>query len=126
VADAAALRAYVPHRQRAEELGRAFGADTIGLVSLGGGTPIHLRDLCAPIGDLEEPASGTTCAAVADYLARHGWRPAAASGDTSGYVITQGDELGRPSVISAGAPAGDRVVPIAGSARPILTGDLHI
>lgn len=126
VADAAALRAFVPHRQRAEELGRAFGADTIGLVSLGRGARIHLRDLCAPIGDLEEPASGTTCAAVADYLARHGWRPAVASGDTPVYVITQGDELGRPSVISAGAPAGDRVVPIAGSARPILTGELHI
>jgi trans-2,3-dihydro-3-hydroxyanthranilate isomerase len=127
VADAAALRAFVPHRQRAEELGRAFGADTIGLVSLGGGTRIHLRDLCAPIGDLEEPASGTTCAAVADYLARHGWRPATASGDTSVYVITQGDELGRPSVISAEVPAGgDRVVSIAGSARPILTGELHV
>ena len=126
VADAAALRAYVPHRQRAEELGRAFGVDTIGLVSLDGGTRIHLRDLCAPIGDLEEPASGTTCAAVADFLARHGWQPATAGGEACVYVITQGDELGRPSVISAEAPAGDRVVSIAGSARPILTGELHV
>ena len=126
VADAAALRAYVPQRAPAEELGRAFGVDTIGLVSLDGGTRIHLRDLCAPIGDLEEPASGTTCAAVADFLARHGWAPATADGETCVYVITQGDELGRPSVISAGAPACDRVVSIAGRARPILTGQLHI
>jgi trans-2,3-dihydro-3-hydroxyanthranilate isomerase len=127
VADAAALRAYVAHRQPAEELGRAFGADTIGLVSLDRGTRIHLRDLCAPIGDLEEPASGTTCAAVADFLYRHGWRPATASGETCVYVITQGDELGRPSVISAEVPAGgDRAVSIAGSARPILTGELHV
>jgi predicted PhzF superfamily epimerase YddE/YHI9 len=121
IADPAALRAYVPRRPAAEELGRVFGVDTIGLVSLDRGTRVHLRDLCAPIGDLEEPASGTTCAAVADYLARHGWPPAPASGGTSVYVISQGDELGRPSVISAGAPAGDRVVSIAGSARPILT-----
>ena len=73
-----------------------------------------------------EPASGTTCAAVADFLARHGWQPATATGGTRVYVITQGDELGRPSVISAEAPAGDRVVSITGSARPILTGELHI
>jgi PhzF family phenazine biosynthesis protein len=126
VADAAALRAYVPNRPAAEELGRAFGVDTIGLVSLDGETRVHLRDLCAPIGDLEEPASGTTCAAVADFLARHGWPPAEASDGTCAYVISQGDELGRPSVISAGEPDRDRVVSIAGSARPILTGELHI
>ncbi len=126
VADGAALRAYVPHRSAAEELGRVFGVDTIGLVSLDGGARIHLRDLCAPIGDLEEPASGTTCAAVADFLARHRWPPGTASGGTRVYVITQGDELGRPSVISAEAPAADRVVSITGSARPILTGELHI
>jgi trans-2,3-dihydro-3-hydroxyanthranilate isomerase len=126
VADAAALRAYVPHRSPAEELGRAFHVDTIGLVSIDGGARIHLRDLCAPIGDLEEPASGTTCAAVADFLARHGWQPAAADGETGVYVITQGDELGRPSVISAEGPTSDRVVSIAGSARPILTGELHV
>lgn len=125
VADAAALRAYVPQRLTAENLGRAFHVDTIGLVSIDGEARIHLRDLCAPIGDLEEPASGTTCAAVADFLARHGWQPAA-SGETGVYVITQGDELGRPSVISAGVPTGGRVVSIAGSARPILTGELHV
>ena len=51
---------------------------------------------------------------------------ASADGDSAVYTITQGDELGRPSVISAGTPDGGRVVPIAGSARPILTGELHV
>jgi predicted PhzF superfamily epimerase YddE/YHI9 len=75
-----------------------------------------MRDLCAPIGDLEEPASGTTAAAVTDFVQRHC--------GTSQLVVRQGEDMGRPSVLRMTIRA-DRVVEVAGSARPILTGRLH-
>jgi len=53
-----------------------------------------MRDFCAPIGALEEPASGTTSAALADYLARH-----MALSEAARVIIEQGAEMGRPSRI---------------------------
>jgi trans-2,3-dihydro-3-hydroxyanthranilate isomerase len=73
VADEASLRALVPEREPIEELGEQLGVDTVSLICPVEGGAVRLRDLCAPIGDLEEPASGTTSGAVADYLSRHGW-----------------------------------------------------
>ena len=81
-----------------------------------------MRDLCAGIGALEEPASGTTAAALALYLAGNG---ALAEAE---LVIEQGIEMRRPSRIdvaieaadtatvrgrSCGTGAGGRVQPIS-------------
>jgi trans-2,3-dihydro-3-hydroxyanthranilate isomerase len=91
VADRVAFARYAPSRASAEALGARFAVDTVGLISIAIDGTVGLRDLCAPIGDLEEPASGTTAAAVADFLARHrGWRELA---------VRQGVAMGRPSLL---------------------------
>jgi PhzF family phenazine biosynthesis protein len=117
VADDGALSAHQPNRAAAEHLGAAHGVDTIALV--GEYRPhdaLRLRDLCAPVGDLEEPASGTTAAAVTDFTYRHF--------GTTKLVVRQGDDMGRPSVLRTTIRA-DRVVEVVGVARPILTGHLR-
>ena len=117
LADDAALSAFTPDRATAEQLGDTYTVDTIALIS-GHTTPgvCRLRDLCAPVGDLEEPASGTTAAAVTDYMHRHH--------DVSRLVVRQGESLGRPSILRTTIRPG-RVVDVAGRARPVLTGRLH-
>jgi predicted PhzF superfamily epimerase YddE/YHI9 len=61
-----------PSRDDVLRLAAPFAADTVGLGSRRAGGGVRLRDLCAPIGDFEEAASGTTSAAIAHLLARHG------------------------------------------------------
>jgi hypothetical protein len=69
-------------------------------------------DLCAPIGALEEPASGTTSAGLAGYLTWHG-----ATSKSAPIIIEQGVEMGRqagskctltPSKASWSRRCGDR------------------
>lgn len=117
IADDAALSAFAPDRTIAEQLGAVHGVDTIALISdhRAPGS-LRLRDLCAPVGDLEEPASGTTAAAVTDFANRHR--------GTSQLVVRQGEDMGRPSLLRTTIRA-DRVVEVIGVARPILTGVLH-
>jgi len=71
--------------------------DTIGVFAVAGTDhatlQVRMRDLCARIGAVEEPASGTTCATLAFCLADRGWldptRPQ--------LEIVMGVEMGRPS-----------------------------
>jgi trans-2,3-dihydro-3-hydroxyanthranilate isomerase len=73
-------------------LARPCGIDTIcAFAPLG--ESIRMRDLCAPIGVIEEPASGTTSAALGSYVARH------LLGAPTRIVVEQGVEMGRPSTI---------------------------
>jgi PhzF family phenazine biosynthesis protein len=117
IADDHALSAFVPDRTTAERLGAAHGVDTIAFVAdHSAHDALRLRDLCAPIGDLEEPASGTTAAAVTDFNHRHR--------GASALVIRQGEDMGRPSVMHT-TMCPDRVVEVRGLAKPILTGRLH-
>ncbi len=117
IADDVALSAFVPDRTLAEHLGIVHGVDAIALISdHRNRDALRLRDLCAPIGDLEEAASGTTSAAVTDYTSRHR--------GTVQLIVRQGEDMGRPSVLRTSMRA-DRVVEVVGVARPILTGVLH-
>jgi trans-2,3-dihydro-3-hydroxyanthranilate isomerase len=117
IADDDALSALVPDRTTAEQLGAAHRVDTIALVTdHSAHDALRLRDLCAPIGDLEEPTSGTTAAAVTDFTHRHR--------GTGALVIRQGEDMGRPSVLHA-TMRPDRLVEVRGVAKPILTGRLH-
>jgi PhzF family phenazine biosynthesis protein len=77
----------------------------------------RVRDLCARIGAVEEPASGTTSGALALYLAQHGQL------EGRELVIDQGVEMGRPSRIEVIVTAPDAVT-IRGEALRILTGTL--
>jgi predicted PhzF superfamily epimerase YddE/YHI9 len=59
-----------------------------------------MRDLCAGIGDLEEPASGTTSAGLTAYLVDHWGRRR--------LRVHQGIEVGRPSLIETEVHEGGR------------------
>jgi predicted PhzF superfamily epimerase YddE/YHI9 len=79
---------------------------------------VRVRDLCAGIGALEEPASGTTSAALALYLARHGLLAG------SELVVEQGIEMGRSSRIDVDLEAPD-IATVRGAARKRLSGTLE-
>jgi trans-2,3-dihydro-3-hydroxyanthranilate isomerase len=80
-----------------------------------------MRDLCAPIGALEEPASGTTSAALASYLTRHAGIPEPAS-----VIIEQGVEMGRPSRMEVKVQTlrGQLVTTVWGSALKTASGTI--
>ena len=78
---------------------------------------MRVRDLCAAIGALEEPATGTTAGALALYLAAH----AEASGE---LVVEQGIEMGRPSRIDV-AILGRQEAVVSGRARCVVSGTLE-
>jgi PhzF family phenazine biosynthesis protein len=82
-------------------LGRRAEVDTIG-VYWRDDSELYLRDLCAPIGDTEEAASGTTAASLAACLA---------DGRAAGFTVRQGREMGRPSKLHVSTHAdGDIIV----------------
>src|SRR5262249_2678467 len=77
------------------------------------------RDLCAAIGAIEEPASGTTSGALALYLAQHDQLA------DSELVLEQGVEMGRPSRIELAVTPPD-LVTVRGQARKVLEGRLEL
>jgi len=89
-----ALARIEPSAAALTSLATSCGADTICVFARLGDHGVGMRDFCAPIGALEEPASGTTSAALADYLARH-----MALSEAARVIIEQGAEMGRPSRI---------------------------
>ena len=105
---------------RVTTLARTAGVDTV-CVWAPTADPgrLRMRDLCAAIGALEEPASGTTAAALALYLAEHG--------QLSGpeLVIEQGVEMGRPSRIEVTVDAPDTAT-VRGRTRKLLSGPLEL
>lgn len=109
VADTPALGAIDLDHERWKSLGRRIGVDTFGLVALGDDGVVHLRDICAPIGDTEEAASGTTATAVTWHLHR------LRRGDA--FEIHQGVEMGRPSLLRTAIVGSD--VEVGGRAVPV-------
>jgi trans-2,3-dihydro-3-hydroxyanthranilate isomerase len=99
------------------------GADTICVFTMLGENRVRMRDLCAPIGMLEEPASGTTSAALASYLTRHRDTPKPAV-----VSIEQGVEMGRPSRIEVHAEPGrgQAVATVWGSALRTAGGTIFL
>ena len=89
-----ALARIAPSEAALTTLATSCGADTICVFARLGAHLVRMRDFCAPIGALEEPASGTTSAALADYLTRH-----TAPAEPAMVTIEQGAEMGRPSRI---------------------------
>lgn len=111
--------------------GKAVGVDTIALISTEVNDQqhdVHVRDICAPIGDLEEAASGTTNAAVAAYLAWHGIvQPE--DRDEFRVIAEQGIEMGRPSrIVSQFSLKNGRLseVKTSGSALLSLKGEFYL
>ncbi|NNE11625.1 MAG: PhzF family phenazine biosynthesis protein [Ilumatobacter sp.] len=111
VSDAAALSSIALDHDRWRAFGRRNGVDTIGVLAIQDDGVVHLRDVCAPIGDTEEAASGTTASAVTWHLNRLG------RGDE--FEIHQGVDMGRPSLLRT-AMCG-AAVEVTGNVVPVLT-----
>ena len=118
-----ALARLAPSEAALDALAASCGADTVCVFTRLGEHRVRMRDLCAPIGALEEPASGTTSAALAAYLTWH----AAASGDVP-ITIEQGVEMGRPSQIEVHVQTrrGQTVATVWGSAIKTASGTIFL
>ncbi len=128
LADVAALSELALDRDRITALAERSAADTVCVWAPGSDSShFRVRDLCARIGALEEPASGTTSGALALYLARHGQLDGVALTIDQGIPLTidQGVEMGRPSRIEVVVTPPDAVT-VRGEARRVLTGTLDM
>ena len=105
-------------RDRISALADNAGVDTVCVWTRAKSSHLHVRDFCAAIGHLEEPASGTTSAALALYVARH-------VKGSSEFVIKQGIEMGRPSRIEVTVLSANRAL-VRGRARRVLAGALDL
>jgi len=88
------------------------------------GRDFHARMFAPVLGVLEDPATGSAAAAFAGVLARFG---GLADGD-HGFVIEQGYEMGRPSVIRLDLTLADHrltAARIAGGAVPVAEGTIE-
>jgi trans-2,3-dihydro-3-hydroxyanthranilate isomerase len=115
-----ALGSLTLSEARVTELARPCAADTICVCTRRGDGRWRMRDLCAPIGALEESASGTTSAALACYLTR---RAAVAE-----VTVEQGVEMGRPSRIEVQVEEqpGGLVATVWGSAVKTASGTVFL
>jgi PhzF family phenazine biosynthesis protein len=88
------LSRLLPSREALIDLAAQVGFDTLCAFATTRASTVRMRDLCAPIGALEEPASGTTAAALGLYQRRHH-----RIGTVERMIVEQGLEMGRPSKI---------------------------
>lgn len=130
VTDTRALASISLDAEAISSLAREEEVDTIAVFALTSAKPtrlaVRMRDLCAGIGDIEEPASGTTSGAIAAYLAQERGGPGTSELTVQ---IEQGAEMGRPCQISAKVLLrGDDTpqIRVSGRAVPWLTGRLHL
>jgi trans-2,3-dihydro-3-hydroxyanthranilate isomerase len=120
IAEPAQLPAIELDAKRIRALARTVGVDSVALwAAVHNGDRMRLRDLCAPIGTLEEAASGTTAATLGLYLAAQGWLT------RDELVVEQGVEMGRPTRIEARVAA-LHTVTVRGRACKLLSGDLNL
>jgi trans-2,3-dihydro-3-hydroxyanthranilate isomerase len=98
-------------------LGASAGVDTVCVFAKHGRGAFRMRDLTAPIGDIEEPASGTTASALAMYAVRHDLADAGVN-----IEIEQGLDMGRPSRIDVTVDALTGVARVRGEAIRTATG----
>jgi PhzF family phenazine biosynthesis protein len=78
-------------RSRITRLAHDARVDTVAVFSRSRAGRLRMRDLCAAIGELEEPASGTTAAALGRYVQ--------ALFNEALLHIDQGVEMGSPSLL---------------------------
>jgi trans-2,3-dihydro-3-hydroxyanthranilate isomerase len=117
-----ALARLAPSEAALTSLAASCGADTVCVFAKPEPHRVPMRDFCAPIGALEEPASGTTSAALASYLIRH-----AAITTPAALTVEQGAETGRPSRIEVHVERarGQEVTTVWGSALRTASGMIY-
>lgn len=125
----AAIRAVAPDIPGLTRFCRAHGVETVALFATETGDPaatLHVRDFCPAVGVAESASAGTTNAALAAYLCRHGLVPCP-EGERVEIVAEQGIEIGRPSrvkTVLTGGRSGPERVQVGGVATRIMTGRL--
>ena len=89
------------------------------------GSSIRARMFAPEMGVIEDPATGAACAALAGYL---GPREARADG-TAKWIVEQGFEMGRPSLIHVEADLRDGAVTavrVGGTSVMVSEGELRL
>lgn len=88
---------------------------TIDLVWRESASVFHVRNPFPPGGVVEDPATGAAAAALGGYLRELGMVSPPAT-----VTVRQGDDMGRPSVITVTIPAGaDSGIAVTGTAVPL-------
>lgn len=92
------------------------------------GSDVHGRMFAPGLSVLEDPATGSACAALAGYLAARD--PCRADGGTLRWIVEQGLEMGRPSIlqVEADVAAGGKVtaVRVGGASVLVSEGTMEI
>jgi trans-2,3-dihydro-3-hydroxyanthranilate isomerase len=86
---------------------------------------IHARVFCPDVGVLEDPATGSAALGLGPVLVADGVLPS--SGGS--YVIHQGMEMGRPSVLYCRVEAADSIATrcfVAGEVTPLAAGRIRV
>ena len=89
------------------------GLTTVQLVWRASKTVFHVRDPFPVGGVVEDPATGAAAAAFGAYLRAKGVVPL---DESAQLTLHQGDDMGRPSLLTVGLLAGDPRVRVSGSA----------
>ena len=101
-----------------DALGRLMAAEdwtTVQVVFRESPTMFHARDPFPPGGVVEDPATGAAAAALGAYL-----RGLRLVDPPATFTVRQGEDMGRPSVITVDVPPGDGApVSVTGTAVPI-------
>ncbi len=129
--DLAAMRRIQPDFAGLTRFCRAHGVETVAVFTTEveqAHNTLHVRDFCPAVGVAESAAAGTTNAALASYLIRHGIVQA----NSDGHVVVhaeQGYEIERPSAIrSVASMSGDAIarLQVGGVATKVMDGRLHV
>lgn len=111
---------------------KQYGLQTIAVFCTeveGASSDVHMRDFCPAVGVAESAGAGTTNAALAAYLIRHGILQAA---DGDGQIVVQaeqGIELERASAIRSVATMSEGFISrlqVGGVATRIFDGELYL
>ena len=89
------------------------------------GSDVHARMFAPGIGIAEDPATGSAAAALAGYLGTRDSRPSG----TLRWIVEQGFEMGRPSILEVEADKENgRVVRsrVGGSSVTMSSGEFHL
>lgn len=129
--DLAAMRKAAPDFAGLTSFCRDHGLETVALFSSEVERPdstLHVRDFCPAVGVAESAAAGTTNAALAGYLIRHGLvRP---NGDGRIEIrAEQGHEIDRPSTVHTLAVLDGNAIAslqVGGVATKVVDGLLHL
>ena len=131
VKDLAAMRKIAPDFPALINFCHDIGVETVVAFSTEverPGNDLHVRDFCPAVGVWESASAGTTNAALAAYLIRHG----IIEDDGSGQITInaeQGHEINRASSIRSVVTMDNRVISrlqVGGVATKVFDGQLHL